>query len=95
MLNGHEICHGLAGMIDVTLHVEDRDTRMFGDVTEVFVAIAPVAVANGDAVAVGGEDFADFFGRIAVRDLHFVRLKENSVTAQACHACLKGVARAC
>ena len=91
---GHQVGHGLAGVVDITLHVDDGNTRMLGYVAEIFVALAPIAVADGDTMPIGRENFANLFGCITVGDLHFVRFQENSMAAQPCHACLEGVTRA-
>src|SRR5713226_1446984 len=91
---GHQVGHGLAGVVDVALHVDDGDTGVFGHITQVFVAIAPIAVANGNTMSIGREDSADLFGGIAVRDLHFVGFQEDGVSAEARHAGLEGVASA-
>src|SRR5438876_949471 len=81
--------HGLAGMIDITLHVNDRHTGVFGYLTQVSVTVAPITMANGDTMPVGRENFADLLGRISMGDLHFVGFQENSMTTQARHSRLK------
>src|SRR5579875_3004849 len=81
-------------MVDIALHVDDRHAGVFRNIAQVFVALAPVAVPDGDAVSVGGEYLADLLWRISVRNLHLIRFQENSMATQARHSGLKRVARA-
>ncbi len=69
-------------MIDVALHVEDGGAAVVGDTVQVFVAVAKITVADGDAVEVASEDFADLDGGIAVGDLGGVAVNESAVSTK-------------
>ena len=56
-------------MINIALHVQYRHAAGFGDCVQVTVADAPVHVADGDAIVIPAEDFADFLGCVAMADL--------------------------
>ncbi len=64
--DGHQVGQTLEGMINVALHVEDRRAAGFGNSIQVFVAIAKVAVTNGNAIEIATKDLADLHGGIAV-----------------------------
>ena len=90
----HQVGEALERMVDVALHIEDRHARRFGDRVEVAIADAPVHVANRDAVEIAPENFADFFRRVAVRNLRRARFDERAVPAELRDAGFKRAARA-
>lgn len=92
--DSHKVGHRLAGMVDVALHVDHWHAGMFRDGAQVLVALAPIAVTDGDAVTIGREDFADLFGRVAMRNLRFAGIEEDGMAAQARHTGLERIARA-
>ena len=67
-------------MVDVTLHIEHRHAAGGGYFADVFIAHLPVAVADGDAVVVAAQNFADFFGGVAVGNLRGAAFDELGVT---------------
>src|SRR5512136_1355970 len=76
-------------MVNVALHVEHRHTRVLGHFVDVTVAKLPVALADGNAVEVTPEDFADLFGSITVRNLGCVRVDKGSMPTELGHARLE------
>ena len=55
-------------MIDLALHIQHRHAAGLGDGLDIGVADAPVALADGDAISITTDDFADFLGGIAMAD---------------------------
>jgi len=76
-------------MIDIALHVEDRDAAVAGNLIEVGIANLPVAVADGNGIKVAAVDFADFFGGITVLDLGGGGFDESAVAAKLGNAGFK------
>ena len=93
--NRHEVCEGLAGVIDVALHVDDRDRRVLRDLAHVGLAFARhEIVANHDPMAIGGQNRAHILRALAVRDLRGFGINEMGMAAQLGHAGFERVARA-
>src|SRR5713226_278700 len=86
---GHEVGHSLAWVVDIALHVDDRHAGVFGYVAQVLIAVTPIAMADGDAVSIRGENLTNLFRCVTVRNLHFVGFEENSMSPQARHTRLK------
>ena len=53
-------------MVNVALHVQDRRAAGLGNRIQVFVAIAKVTVADGNAVEITAKDLANLHRGIAV-----------------------------
>ena len=50
------IGQALVGMVDLTLHVQNRDAGGRGNVIKVLIANTPIYMANGDPVKVSAEN---------------------------------------
>ena len=82
-------------MIDVALHVDDRDGRPPRDIAHVGLTLARYqVVTNHDAVPVRGEYGAHVLGAFAVCDLRRFRVDEVGVPAELGHACLERISGA-
>ena len=92
--DGHQIGQDLVRMIDVALHVQHRGAAGFGDATQIFVALTPGDLADGDAVEIATENIADFFGGVAMLDLGGAAVDEGRMSAQLGHARLERAAGA-
>ena len=90
----HDVGHGLAGMIHVVLHREDRDVGPLGQLVLILLADAGAAVAHRDAVAVARQHHAGVLRALAVADLRGLGGQPVRVPAELRHAGLEGVARA-
>ena len=90
---GEQVGHGLARMIHVVLHVDDRRIGVLRHLVEVFVADPGAAVTDGDAVAVAAQHHAGVLGVFAVADLRRLGGQPDGVAAELGHARLEGVAR--
>ncbi len=92
--DGHQVSQALEGMINITLHIQDRHAAVPGNFIEVGIANAPVAVADGDAVKIAAVDLADFFGGIAVGNLGGLAFDESAVPTELSHASFERAAGA-
>ena len=79
--DGHDVGQALVRMVDLALHIEDRNARGFGYQIEVAVADAPIHVADGDTVEIAAEDLAHFSFSIAMRNLGRTALDESRMAA--------------
>ena len=86
----HQVSQRLAGVINVALHVNDRNLRPLGDVTHIGLAFARDQVmANGNAMPIAGQNGPHVLRALAMRDLRRLRIDEMGVAAQLGHACLE------
>ena len=60
-------------MIDIALHIDDGYAGIFSHVSQVFIAVTPITMANGDAVFIGRE------GDIVNRRYKILRIQSNQV----------------
>jgi len=76
-------------MVDLALHVQDGDAAGRSDIANILVALPPIHVAHGDAVAVAANDRAKLLGCVAMLDLRGAALNKLRVPAKLGHARLK------
>ena len=81
--DGHQVRQGLAGMVDVALHVDHRLLRPLGDLPHIGIALPRhQVVAHRNAVTVGGEDDPGVLGTLAMGDLRGGGIDKMGMPAQ-------------